>query len=143
MLQEQVDAENMGSDADGRIDKRAGEQPDGQVETLWWPQPALPNDRVSQTENTGGRGKTKENVAATVSSPPLSLAFTFIFLPFTSKLLWHLLGLFSYPLLLSLSLSLSPAASCSSLSSYLSGQEAGRRRDDEERRSDPYGRRDP
>lgn len=31
------------------------EQVDGQVETLWWSRPALPNDPVSQTENTGGR----------------------------------------------------------------------------------------
>lgn len=76
MAEEQVGAENVHSEADRRTDKNTGEQPDGQVETFWWSRPVLPNDRVSQTENTGGGGGRKTSLQWSLSlcfpSPLLS-----------------------------------------------------------------------
>lgn len=57
-MKDQVDAENMWREAGRRVDKHAGGQPDGRVETYWWSQPGLTNDRGRQMEN--GEGKDEE-----------------------------------------------------------------------------------
>lgn len=103
VVEDQVDAENMSRKAGRRIDKHAGEQPDGPVETYWWSQPVLTNDCVSQMENREGKDEEKHYCGGQ-------------FLPGSCHLYFHFS---SFYLLNYRDLSFS----CS-LSSYLSGMEA-------------------